>query len=388
MKVVYVIDSLASKGGAERILSDKMNYLVAQEEFEVYVITCYQNPLQQHNAYELSAKVHQMDLSIPYYSQYKYRYPKRLWIKWRIYCRLIRELTATIQSLDPEILVGVSYFHADVVSCIPCRAFKVIESHEVRTFTMSDNGLNRSWLSRLYMRYYKKCYFRKVESHADVVVTLTNGNAKEWGKARRVEVIPNFTVMPVKELSNVLNKRVIAVGRLEWEKGFDRLITVWSRIVETHPDWRLDIFGTGTLESELKVQIKQLQLQTVTIHSFTSMIGEEYAQSSILAFSSRLEGFGLVLLEAMKVGVPCVAFDCPFGPCDVIENGISGFLIPDGDIVLFAKKLSLLMSDIELRQQFSEASIERAKLFDVDVIMNQWRELFQQARNSIDSPSK
>ena len=90
----------------------------------------------------------------------------------------------------------------------------------------------------------------------------------------------------------------------------------------------------------------------------------------------------------MKVGVPCVAFDCPFGPCDVIENGISGFLIPDGDIVLFAKKLSLLMSDIELRQQFSEASIERAKLFDVDVIMNQWRELFQQARNSIDSPSK
>jgi glycosyltransferase involved in cell wall biosynthesis len=226
------------------------------------------------------------------------------------------------------------------------------------------------------MRYYKKCYFRKVESHADVVVTLTNGNAKEWGKARRVEVIPNFTVMPVKELSNVLNKRVIAVGRLEWEKGFDRLITVWSRIVETHPDWRLDIFGTGTLESELKVQIKQLQLQTVTIHSFTSMIGEEYAQSSILAFSSRLEGFGLVLLEAMKVGVPCVAFDCPSGPSEIIEDGVSGLLAKDGDVIDLSSKIEWMITHETERNEMAKKSREAALAYLPSTIMKEWESLY------------
>lgn len=376
MRIVYVIDSLASKGGAERILSDKMNYLATHYGYEVYVITCYQNAAIQPNAYYLSEHVRQIDLNIPYYSQYRYRYPQRLWVKTRLYRRLIRELTATVFRIDPDVLVGLGYFQADVVSAIRCRAAKVIESHEARLFTMSDKGLSRSWLSRLCMRFYKHRYFRRVERQADVVVTLTTGDAHEWFRARRIEIIPNFTMLSADRQSTCDAKRVIAVGRLEWQKGFDRLISVWQQVEQRHPDWQLVIFGSGTLESQLKSQIQAAHLQGITLNPFTSTINEEYVCSSIFALSSRFEGFGLVLLEAMQAGLPCVTFDCPYGPSDVVADGVNGFVVPDGDVAAFADKLCLLIENDSLRKAYGEVSVMRAKQYDVDEVMARWNALF------------
>ncbi|MBQ7510679.1 MAG: glycosyltransferase family 4 protein [Prevotella sp.] len=387
MKIVYVIDSLASKGGAERILSDKMNYMAAHYGYEVYVVTCYQDFATMPNAYYLSDQVTQINLNIPYYSQYKYGYPKRLWVKHQLYQRLLHGLTETIQRIDPDVLIGLGYFNADLVSGIPCRAKKIVESHEARIFTMSDRGLSRSLPSRLFMRYYKKRYFRRVERQADVVVTLTTGDAKEWQRARRVEVIPNFTVMAVSRLSDVMTKRVIAVGRLEWQKGFDRLIEAWQTVEQRHPDWSLTIFGSGTLEGDLQRLIMDRSLKTVSIHPFTPTIADEYGQSAVFALSSRFEGFGLVLLEAMQAGLPCVTFDCPFGPSDVVKDGKNGFVVPDGDVERFAECLLRLIEDQKLRQQFSAASVERARVFDVDTVMQQWKDLLEEGNKSVGSPS-
>ena len=387
MKIVYVIDSLASKGGAERILSDKMNYMAAHYGYEVYVVTCYQDFATMPNAYYLSDQVTQINLNIPYYSQYKYGYPKRLWVKHQLYQRLLHGLTETIQRIDPDVLIGLGYFNADLVSGIPCRAKKIVESHEARIFTMSDRGLSRSLPSRLFMRYYKKRYFRRVERQADVVVTLTTGDAKEWQRARRVEVIPNFTVMAVSRLSDVMAKRVIAVGRLEWQKGFDRLIEAWQTVEQRHPDWSLTIFGSGTLEGDLQRLIMDRSLKTVSIHPFTPTIADEYGQSAVFALSSRFEGFGLVLLEAMQAGLPCVTFDCPFGPSDVVKDGKNGFVVPDGDVERFAECLCRLIEDQKLRQQFSAASVERARVFDVDTVMQQWKDLLEEGNKSVGSPS-
>ena len=387
MKIVYVIDSLASKGGAERILSDKMNYMAAHYGYEVYVVTCYQDFATMPNAYYLSDQVTQINLNIPYYSQYKYGYPKRLWVKHQLYQRLLHGLTETIQRIDPDVLIGLGYFNADLVSGIPCRAKKIVESHEARIFTMSDRGLSRSLPSRLFMRYYKKRYFRRVERQADVVVTLTTGDAKEWQRARRVEVIPNFTVMAVSRLSDVMTKRVIAVGQLEWQKGFDRLIEAWQTVEQRHPDWSLTIFGSGTLEGDLQRLIMDRSLKTVSIHPFTPTIADEYGQSAVFALSSRFEGFGLVLLEAMQAGLPCVTFDCPFGPSDVVKDGKNGFVVPDGDVERFAECLLRLIEDQKLRQQFSAASVERARVFDVDTVMQQWKDLLEEGNKSVGSPS-
>ncbi len=378
MKIVYVIDSLASRGGAERIVSEKMNYLAEHYNYDVSVITCYQDQKATPNAYYLSNLVKQINLNMPYYSQYNYKYPKRLWIKYSIHRKLLHRLRSTVRQLDPDILVGLGYFMADIVCTIKCRAIKIIESHEARIFTMSDKGLYRSWLSKAYMSLYRKNYFRKVEQNADVVVTLTNGDAQEWRKARRVEVIPNFTMMKPSDLSyNVESKRVISVGRLEWQKGYDRLVDIWKLVNEKHPDWELVIFGDGSLEQDLKSLIKAAGLTNMYIHPFTKDISHEYSKSSIFVLSSRFEGFSLVLLEAMQHGLPCVAFDCPFGPKDVIENEKTGYIVENDNIQLYADKVLTLIDSDKLRSLFSEAAKKNASTYDISTIMHTWATLFE-----------
>ena len=378
MKIVYVIDSLASKGGAERIIINKMEYLKNKFGYDISIIACNQEE-STPNAYPLSTDIHQFCLGVQFYSQYNYRYPYRLWVKRKINKQLKESLTQRVQAIDPDILIGVSFYNGDLVSSIKCRANKLIEVHEPRPFTLSDSGLYRGFLARQYMKYYRNRYFQTIEKNADVVVTLTPGDAKEWHKSRRVVIIPNFTVMPVNSLSDGSAKRVIGVGRLEWVKGYDRLLDAWKIVSDKHPDWHLDIFGTGTFEEELKQQQAKLGLKDkMTFHPATPNINVEYSASSIFAGASHFEGFPLVLLEAMQVGLPCVSFDCPFGPSAVINDGENGFLVPDGDIQLLAKKICQLIEDPEMRQRFSQSAIERSKDFSVDIVMQKWRNLFEE----------
>lgn len=377
MKVLYVIDSLASKGGAERILTEKMNYLVSRFGYEVTVVTCHQNVDTLPNTYDLLPQVRQVNLCIPFYVQYKVGYPRRFFVKLKIRRQLVHDLTACVLQEDPDILIGVSYFDADIVCGIPCRAKKIIESHDARPFTLQRQGLSRYWFSDLYMKWFRRRYFSQIEQRADVVVTLTQGDALEWNKAKRVTVIPNFSIMPVTAFSTGEEKRVLAIGRLEWQKGFDLLIDAWTIISPQHLDWRLDIIGTGMLEEDLKRRISDAGLTNVQIHPFTSQISKEYARSSLFVLSSRFEGFSLVLLEAMRHGVPCVSFDCPYGPSDVLVDGISGLLANNDDSSDLAAKMGQLMGDNTLRKRMATAAIERAKTFNVDEIMQKWKILFK-----------
>lgn len=376
MKIIYIIDTLASKGGAERIITNKMDYMASFWGYEISIITCYQNS-NTPNAYILSEKINQIYLDIPFYSQYKYKYPYRLYVKNNINKRLIKRLSETISELDPDIIIGVGYFNADIICKIKCRAKKIIEVHEPRPFTLADPGLKRSLLSKVYMKIYRQRYFRSVEKEADVIVTLTKGDAQEWKKAKRIATIPNFTVMRSNDSYNENHKRIIAVGRLEWVKGYDRLLKIWELVSQKHKDWILDIFGSGSLEETLNLNIKALKLKNIKIHQFKSNIEDEYSNCSILLSTSYYEGFSLALIEAMQFGIPCIAFDCPFGPRDVIDDEKNGFVIKDGDIINFAKRLDMLIENPQLRKEFSNAAKLKVKQYDINIVMQKWKELFE-----------
>ena len=375
MKIVYIIDSLALKGGAERIITEKMNYLATIYNYDVSVITYYQ--FHEPNTYPLSCKVKQINLSIPFYQQYRYSYPKRLCLKWGFYRQLQIELQQTVNSINPDILIGVGYMLADVVCGIKCKAAKIIESHEARIYTNSPLLKKRtSLIFTIYAKLYRKKYLKTVEKKADAIVTLTKEDAQEWKNAKRVYIIPNFSIMPISNLSNCESKRVIAVGRLEWPKGHDRLIRIWKLVSHEHPDWQLDIFGEGELEEEINNSIKKEELRSVKIHPFTDTISQEYASSSICVLTSRFEGFSLVLLEAMRHGLPCVTFNCPYGPKDLIDDNESGYVIENNNIEQFAEKLNYLIENTEIRKKFAKKALLKSKKYDVDTIMSQWRDLF------------
>ena len=139
----------------------------------------------------------------------------------------------------------------------------------------------------------------------------------------------------------------------------------------------MDIFGEGGLETYLKEIIKDAKLSNVSIHSYTKNISEEYAASSICALTSRYEGFSLVILEAMRHGVPCITFDCPYGPKDLVDQEKCGYVIENGNINQFAEKLCYLMDHFDIRKQFSKAAVNKAQSYHEDIIMNQWKLLFE-----------
>ena len=376
MRIVYIVGTFATQSGANRIVTEKANYFATYLGYDVTIVTCFQHN-NQPNTYPLSDAVKQINLSVPYSEQYRYKYPKRLLAKWKHHKMIRDELERTVNEIDPDILIGIAQFKADIVSKIKCRAKKIFECHEARNYTLSGFGMNRSFFLRLYMSFYKYKYFKTIERHADAVCPLTEGDKELWGKTKRLEVIPNFSTMPISRYSDCTQKRVIAVGRLEWEKGYSRLIHVWKLVSAKHHDWQLDIFGEGEMEDVIRLFIKRSGVKNITIHKFTPNISEEYAKSSICLLTSYFEGFSLVLLEAQRHGVPCVAFDCPFGPRSIINDSYSGFLVNDGDIRVFANRICRLIEDENLRKQFAQVGIEHAKIFDVDIVINQWKELFE-----------
>lgn len=376
MKITYVYSTLATTGGTERMIIEKANYLAERFGYDITIITCYQLKKEQ-NFFKTSPKVKQINLEIPYYSQYKYNYPKRLWIRWRINKLLRSKIYLSVKQENPDILIGVSRFNADYISSIKCRAKKIIECHVIKNDTLLYNTTRQSLVFRFFWKVKEYIYFWTIKQNADVIVTLTENDRKSWKRAKHTKVIPNFSSMPVSQYSDCKSKRVIAIGHLRWVKGFGRLIEIWSIVSSKHPDWHLDIYGDGDMFDTLQTLIKIYRATNVTIHGVISDISHELSTSSICTITSYFEGFSLVTLEAMKHGVPCVAFNCSFGPGSIIDDAKCGFLVDDGDIQIFADRVCRLIEDIELRNHFSQNCIERAKQFDIDRIMNQWRVLLE-----------
>ena len=376
MKIAYIYSTIATKGGTERMIVEKANYFSSHYGYDVTIITCLQKK-SEPNTFFLLPKVKQINLEIPYNSQYKYKYPKRLWIKWKINKMLKKGINQTVKQEAPDIIIGTVQFQAHIISSIKTMAIKIIECHQPKYSIMSSIiETQRCLLHKGYSKLFRQYYLKTIERNADVIVTLTDKDKNLWKKNKRIEVIPNFSTMSVTHFSDCSSKRVIAVGRLDWIKGFVRLIDIWKIVTSKHPDWRLDIYGDGTMRNTLEAHIEKNHVKNLSIHNHTPKISQEYAMSSICTVTSFYEGFSLVILEAMKHGLPCVAFDCPYGPRSIIEDGKCGYLVEDGNNNDFEEKLSRLIDNRQLRMQFSTAAIERAKVFDTDVIMKQWQELF------------
>lgn len=374
MKILYLYDAIARLGGAERILIDKMNHFANEYKEKVFLITTCQG---KHSlAYPLSDKIQHIDINVRFHTKYQYSMPKRLWMGWQMDRLLVEKLNAIVNDINPDIIIATTYYKADVVCNLKCNAKKIIESHVARIFTGINDGVKRSFISEMYRRWVYRKYFNTIENKSDAIVTLTNGDAKDWN-TKKIYVIPNIVDIKNTAYNQLTNKTAIFAGRFTYQKGLDRMLEAWKLVVNKRSDWKLKLVGEGEQKEQLIRQCKELGIENNVIFAeATKDIVKEYIDSSMFLFTSRFEGFGLVLVEAMQCGVPCVSFDCPYGPSDIIDDGINGYLIENGNIEKFADAVLILIENDDLRMQMGKAAIEKSRLYLPENIMPQWIKLY------------
>lgn len=225
---------------------------------------------------------------------------------------------------------------------------------------------------------------------ADDVVTLTERDKQLWltnttCKAN-ITAIPNpVTISPPTEINLHKEKLFLAVGRLTYQKGFDLLLQAWAQVALLHPDWRLRIVGDGEDKAMLEQLLYELNIETsAELIPKTNNIAEHYQQAAFFVLSSRFEGFGLVLVEAQRYGLPAISFDCDVGPAEIIKHGETGWLCMAGNVTSLGELMVQAIvagKDINIPEsqwnELSEASIHNAQRFALEQIIKRWQELLR-----------
>lgn len=373
MKIIYCTHSTCNPGGMERVLLNKVTYLSQLPGWKVAVVTTDQN--QRPPFYPFPEKVRMTDLGINYSEDNE----KGAWKKITGYLRKRKEhkrkLTALLLKEKPDIVVSLYPSESSFIPDIKDGSKKVLELHYCKFFRLQygRRGL-LGWIDKLRTRQDEQIVRR-----FDKFVVLTNEDRGYWGNLPNIEVIPNAAMHVSDAYSDVMNKRVIAVGRLDYQKGFDRLIQAWQLVQHTgkFTDWKLDIFGQGEWQEMLQQMIDKAELQdSVRLNRPTKQIGEEYVKSDMLVMSSNYEGFPMVMIEAMACGLPVVSFDYKCGPKDIIQPGINGLLVPNGDIQALADAMMKVMEDEAYRKMLSLNARKVVDTYSEQAVMAQWIRLF------------
>ena len=293
------------------------------------------------------------------------------------------KLHDVLSVVNPDFVVLTTYDFDKFGSILTLPYRFVIESH-ICISDVRQEFRQHNVILKLFGKYLDSIHF-KTMNKADALVSLTSADKTNWEKHVNIPifVIPNLVTVYPNDIScySERSNRIICVGRLTRQKGFDYLIKAWALIANKYPGWKIDIFGSGDLEDFLIQMIDNYNLkESITINKPTSNIFEEYDRSSIYILSSRYEGFCLVLLEAMSFGIPCISFNCPHGPSDMITNGEEGILVPVGDINKLAESIEWMITHKEERERMSQNSREKVKYYLAENIMPQWVELFNKIK--------
>ena len=374
MKIVYCTPSLYIAGGIERVLTTKMNYLSDKAGYEVWVILT--DGKGKNPYFPLSDKIHIVNLDLNFEELWSLGFLKKIFVylkKQRIYKKKLKE---ALYEIRPDITVSTLRREINFITSIKDGSRKVGEMHVNRANYRNFEANDINALKKIFERIWMKSLVGKLKK-LDQFVVLTDEDRRNWHELDNVTTIPNpLNVFPTIE-SNQSARKVIAAGRYCYQKGFDLLLRAWAIVNEKHKDWHLDIYGAGK-NVEYKNLVNTLNIcQNVGINPPTDNIYAKYADASIFVFSSRFEGFGMALLEAMATKLAVVSFACPCGPKDIISDGNDGVWVTNGDIQELADKICYLIENEEERKSMAENAKLKAMQYSVDNIMHRWIRLFE-----------
>lgn len=373
MKILYQIHSTYNPGGMERVLLNKVRYLVEEKGWDVTVVTTDQHG--RPSFYPFPDGVKMIDLGVNYSDDNGRPFVQKMTGYLRRRQEHKKRLKALLERERPDI---VDCFYPGECSFVPGLkdgSRKVMELHQSKLF---HHQYNRSGMMGLADKARALMDERLVRKF-DRFVVLTQEDMQMWGEMPGIRAIPNAASFIAEKYSGCSQKRVIAVGRLDYQKSFDRLIQVWEKVHQQMPEWRLDIFGQGEWKEMLQRMTDERGLEaSVNLNAPTKDIGKEYSESSMIVMSSHYEGFPMVMIEAMACGLPAVCFDFKCGPRDIIIEGENGLIVPDGDIDGLAEAMIRLMGDDDLRKRMGENAKKVVEKYSEDRVMGLWVNLYEE----------
>jgi glycosyltransferase involved in cell wall biosynthesis len=368
MRLLIFIYSMGG-GGAERVSASLANYWAAKG-WEITIVTLAQQSL---DFYELHPAVKRIGLELAGESAH-------VLAGLRQNIRRLIALRRVLRQIQPDIVLGMMTT-ANVLLALAAWGLP----------TLRTVGAERNHPPQMPVGYL----WDTLRSHAYGLlnaVTAMGSEGKDWLKthtnAQRVTVIPNAVTWPLpgqeprispSALYPSARRLLLAVGRLDVQKGFDWLIEAFSNLADKHPGWDLAILGEGLLRATLDKQVRESGLEhRIFLPGRAGNMAEWYERADLYVMSSRFEGFPNTLVEAMAHGLAAVSFDCDTGPRDIIRHELDGLLVVQGNVAELTAALDRLMSDALIRQRFAEWAVEVRERFSMERIAGIWEKLFEE----------
>lgn len=374
-KIVYCTPALYMAGGVERVLTLKANYFAEHFGYDITIILTEgkDKPL----FYPLSDKVKIINLNIGFEELWGCSFIKKVLIYLKKQYRYRKALTQELMRLRPDITISLLRREINFITSIKDGSKKIGELHvnraNYRNFESAESNVIKELFSKFWMKNLVQ-HLRKL----DGFVTLTKEDLLQWPELKNVVVIPDPLAFYPTSKSPLESKRVIAVGRYAYQKGFDLLLRAWEKVEKQTADWELVIFGQGD-RSPYDSLVDELHIdrQRCHLNGPTENIMSEYLNSSVFVFSSRFEGFGMVLVEAMACGLPVVSFDCPCGPKDIVASGVDGILVENGNIDKLSEAIVSLIQDEKNLRRMACNAIDNVQRFNIEQVALRWKSLFE-----------
>lgn len=387
-KIVYCTPALYSAGGVERVVSFKASYFAEQLGYDVTIIVT--EGRGRKCFFPLSDKVRVINFELGFEDLWKAPFLRKVFLYLIKQHKYKKRLSAELMRIRPDITISMLRREINFLTSLKDGSKKVGELHvnraNYRNFEANDSNV----LKRLFAKFWMKSLVVQLKK-LDQLVVLTEKSMVAWPELENVTVIPDPIPLPLPVSHGTNTKRVITIGRYAYQKGYDLLLQAWAEVekikeleevnevkeVSEVEEWTLDIYGQGD-RTDYRQLMAELGIDANRCHLNGPVddVGQVYMDSSIFVLSSRFEGFGLVLIEAMASGLSVVSFDCPAGPDEIITDGVDGLLVPSGDVHALAEKLMVLMSDENQRRRLGQQARQSAQRYEMNLIAGKWVDLF------------
>lgn len=367
MKLLYFVIQMDLVGGVAKIESEKINWLV-NHGYEVSLCDIESHEMKPY---------YPLDPRVKFFSGNMSTIPGNPWIRLKQVLKSIKRVRDIIMEENPDIIINA---HCPLVTwIIPWVAGKIPTIAEMHQSRQGLEVFNRQFMGR-FGRWLHRWSIRWIYGRYDRFICLTHEDKQAW-HLKNALVIPNFSSLnlspkPFFDVEAKEEHQIIMLARLAPQKRIDLMMKVWQKLYKDFPHWHVKVLGDGFDAQRLRVMCVAMGLEnSFFMPGAVKEVQAELKASDVMCLTSEYEGFGIVLIEAMQMGVPVMAFEYS-GVHDIIENGKDGYIVPFGDVEAYAQKLRTLMTSADERHRLATNALESVKKFEKEQVMQQWNHLF------------